>query len=121
MKIITCLSLIVQLLLISCASSGRELNRDDVAKLSIGMTSTQVEQIIGRPEHVSTGEGNKTYYLYYHGSAVGFMGATKGNMHMLNLTFDRRMILVHIDKNITHKSSKPFGSSQTDRIEKGKY
>jgi outer membrane protein assembly factor BamE (lipoprotein component of BamABCDE complex) len=113
--------LLLHVFITGCASSGRELSQEDVAQLGIGMTSNQVERLIGTPENISSAEGGKTYYLYYHGSAVGFMGATKGKMHMLNLTFDSRMILTHIDKNITHKSSKPFGSSQTDKIERNAF
>ena len=104
--------------LFGCASGGRAINPDDVAKLKEGMSINQVESLIGKPEHINTGEGGKTYYLYYHGRVVGFMGLAKGQTKMLNLTFNANDKLVHIDNSTVHQSSVPFGSTKTSKIER---
>lgn len=112
------IGLLFLVFLFGCASGGRELNPDDVDKLKEGMTISQVESLIGKPEHINTGEGGKTYYLYYHGSVIGFMGAAKGQTNMLNLTFNASDKLVHIDNSTVHQSSVPFGSTKTSKIER---
>ena len=120
MKIFTPVLLLSFILLLGCASSGRKLNPEAVNQLQVGMTKQQVMQLIGYPEHITTGEGGKTYFVYYHGSTVGLVGA-KGEMHMLNLTFGPDFRLIHVDKSITHQKARLFGPTRTTEIEQGKY
>ena len=117
MKLIAFITLLYSLILLGCASSGREIQPEDISKLKEGMSIQDVELLLGLPEHISPGEEGKFYYLYYHGSVVGFMGASQSETHMLNLTFDSSGILVHIDNQTIHKASKPFGSSKTTQID----
>ena len=118
MKILNLISLGIIIFIFGCASGGRKLDPQAVNKLQEGMTMNQVEQLIGPPEHISTAEGGKTYYMYYHGSVGGAFGYAKGKTHMLNLTFTGPR-LTHIDKSITHQSG--FLSMKTDKVESGKY
>ena len=117
MKLILSITSLYSLFLLGCATSGREINPDDIAKLEEGMSIQEVEMILGLPEHISTGEEGKFYYLYHHGSAVGFMGASKSETVMLNLTFDSTGTLAHIDNQTIHKASKPLGSTKTTHID----
>ena len=118
MKFLHLLTIGLIVFIIGCASAGRKLDPQAVNRLKEGMTISQVEQLIGPPEHISTAEGGKTYYMYFHGSASGAFGYVKGKSHRLNLTFtDSR--LTHIDKAISHQSG--FMTVKTDKVESGKY
>jgi outer membrane protein assembly factor BamE (lipoprotein component of BamABCDE complex) len=118
MKFLHLLSIGLIVFIIGCASAGRKLDPQAVNSLKEGMTISQVEKLIGPPEHISTAEGGKTYYMYFHGSAGGAFGYVKGKSHRLNLTFTHSR-LTHIDKAITHQSG--FMSVKTDKVEAGKY
>ena len=118
MKFLHLLSAGLIVFIIGCASSGRELDPQAVNRLKEGMTISQVEKLIGPPEHISTAEGGKTYYMYFHGSASGAFGYVKGKSHRLNLTFTGSR-LTHIDKAILHQSG--FMNVKTDKVESGKY
>ena len=118
MNFLHLLSIGLIVFIIGCASAGRKLDPQAVNRLKEGMTISQVEQLIGPPEHISTAEGGKTYYMYFHGSASGAFGYVKGKSHRLNLTFTGSR-LTHIDKAISHQSG--FMSVKTDKVESGKY
>ena len=122
MKIFTKVLLLALIFLLGCSSGGRKLNPEAVNQLQVGMTKQQVMQLIGNPEHITTGEGGKTYFIYWHGSAGGFNPVVAtGKMHRLNLIFGPDFRLIHVDKSITHQKAPLFGPSRTTEIEQGKY
>jgi outer membrane protein assembly factor BamE (lipoprotein component of BamABCDE complex) len=117
MRFLNLLCVCLLALIIGC-TSGRKLDPQSVESLRKGMSINEVERLIGPPEHISTAEGGKTYYMYYHSIVGGAFGYAKGKMHKLNLTFTNSR-LTHIDKTISHQSG--FLTVKTDKIESGRY
>ena len=78
--------------LAGCASSGREINVDNAAKIQKGATTkAEVKQLVGDPQQISNdSDGNQTWtYLYTRATAKGtsfipIAGAFRGGVNTQN-------------------------------------